>query len=140
MDVSCIFVGVGQEIEKNWLMKITAQTVDEFLRCLKAEPSGAVLQNVVRVSVAKRPMDGNSKRDAVKWQVTLQASAVVGIIEDGEEQGGQYLLQVGEECGVDYRDASQETPGTERADELRRMIQDYCDGHSLRVLPGTIDV
>ena len=117
-------------------MKVTAQTVDEFLRCLAAEPEDAVLQKAVRVSVVQRPLDGNDK---VRWMITLQASAVVGIIEEGEE-GGQYLLQVGEECGVDYRDASQETPGTERAYELKGMIEDYCRGHALRVLPGTIDV
>ncbi len=115
-------------------MRITCQSIEEFLRCLEAEPPDAVLQKVVRVSRVFRALD--DERPPVKLMVTLQASAVVGIM--GEE--GQFLLQAGEECGVDYRDSTQEEAGTEKADELRKMIREYCDRHGLEVRPGVIDV
>jgi hypothetical protein len=111
-------------------MKVSCATIEEFLQCLDAEAS--VFSNTVRFSKFREAMDGTN-RGAVKFKVIVQSSAVI-VVNDSSE----YLLEAGEYCGMDYEDASKEFTGSERADELRRMVVDFADRNGLKVLPGVI--
>jgi len=114
-------------------MRVNFNSVDDFILDLSREDRERVYQQAVRVQVSKNPIDGN-KRDAVKFQVVFQASAVVATAD-----GGEYIMEVGEDCGIDYRDASNELIGSERADDLRRMVSEFCDHHGLTLRPGMIE-
>ena len=116
-------------------MRVICNNLDEFISNLKLEPSSSFLQRIVRVSVTERPLDSSSKRDAVKFSINFQASAIVCL-----EDGGQYLLDFGEDCGLDYRDSSNEPAGTKRAGELRAKLSEFCDDYGLGIRPGIIEV
>ncbi len=70
----------------------------------------------------------------VKQLVTLQLSAVIDL-----DDGGQYLLQCGQECGHDYNDSTQDMGGTEHGGELLREVQGLCEQAGLELLPGMVD-
>jgi len=107
--------------------------MDEFIENLGAEPS--VFQNVVRCSRIYRPVDAESLRDALKAEVVYQASAVIDLGDDG-----QYLLEVGINCGMDYHDGEKDLGGTEAAGKLSEALLDYCESRGLAVRPGVIDM
>lgn len=73
--------------------------------------------------------------DGVKVGILLQASAVV-VTEDG----GEYLMEVGEQCGDDWMDATRDFAGSERADVLKTMIEDFCRNRGLTVRPGFFEL
>lgn len=112
-------------------MRVQCSNVHDFLFHLT---KGAVVGKTVYVERSVRPLDGD-RRTAVRFEVVLQASAVMGFPE-----GGEYLLQTGESCGIDYRDASKESVGSERADELKEAVEHFCHGNGLVVMPGLVDV
>lgn len=113
-------------------MRVACQTVDEFIECLKADPN--VFQDTVRVTIARRPLNGD-RRDATSFEVVFQASAVVEV--DAESQ---YLLEVGIACGKDRSDAGgEELEGSEVAAALKEQVQAYCNERQFRLLPGLID-
>ena len=113
-------------------MRVVCQSVEEFVADLSA--AGDLFQNVVRFSVLRHPVGGN-RREAVRFDVVVQASAVVNV--NAEEQ---YLLEVGEDCGTDYLDSSQELKGSERAEVLRREITAFCGLHGWTVRSGMIEL
>lgn len=113
-------------------MRVVCQTVDEFLECLKEEPE--ILQNTVRVSIVERPVD-KGPRDSIKYEIVLQASAVVCF-----EEGGQYLLEVGIDCGTDVRDADPSLDGTIRAQNLKARIKEFAENSALKIMPGMIQI
>lgn len=113
-------------------MRVVCSNLDEFIENLAREPSDKVFRGVVYVSRSRRPVDGN-KQNAVKFAVVFQASAVINV------DGGQYLLQMGEECGEDYEDATQEFAGSDQAAELKKRLGDWCDATGLVVGPGIVD-
>ena len=113
-------------------MRVKCHSVDEFLENLRGEPADAVLQKVVRVSIVHRPAPGG--KDDPRVPVVFQASAVIEIPEQG-----QYLLELGENCGADYLDASQDKTGTLAAEGVKKKIQAYCELNGLEVRPGIID-
>ena len=120
-------------------MRVTCQTVEEFIECLQGN-ADKILDEIIRVSCLEKPIDGN-KRDAVKFEIYLQASAVITASD-----GGQYLLEVDDFCGIDYRDASKELNGTEEFNKSRKKIKDHCDyvrsygGSNLKIRPGVINI
>ena len=116
-------------------MKIVCSTVEEFLENLNDENPQSFLRGTIQVSVSRNPLDG-TKRDAVKFSVNLQASVLVNMPEDE----GQYLIEVGEDCGIDYQDASMDLAGSDVAAEKRAQIIEYCEANGLRVRPGMIEV
>ena len=111
-------------------MRVVCQTIDEFLLCLKEEK--AVVQNAVRVSISERPVDKGA-RDSIKYEIVLQAAAVVQI-----DEYSQYLLEVGIDCGVDVRDSDPSMEASIKARNLKQKIEDFCKGRELKVLPGMI--
>jgi hypothetical protein len=56
------------------------------------------------------------------------------------KEGGEYLLQMGVECGMDYRDSTNELSGTEEAYRQRKLIEDFCKNNGLTVRPGVVQV
>jgi len=114
-------------------MRVTFITIEEFLHDLKNVESDKVFQQAVRIQRSQRPIQGD-KYSAVKFEVVLQVSAVVST-----DDGGEYIMETGEVCGYDYRDSSREFAGSEKADELKRMIEEFCSHHGLVVRPGLIE-
>lgn len=112
-------------------MRVECQSVSDFLENLKSVPSESVNGKIVYVNLNRNPIDG-TKRDAVKFNVVIQAFAVVDIV------GGQYLLVCGEDCGRDYEDSSQEFLGSEKAKELRATLNGFCSERGLAIRPGSV--
>jgi hypothetical protein len=81
-----------------------------------------------------RPVD---ERDAnpVKFVVGVQTSAIVSM-----KEGGEYLLQMGVECGIDYKDSTNELTGTEEATRQKKLIEGFCKQKGLMVRPGVVQV
>lgn len=115
-------------------MRVRCYTVDEFLGDLALEDPSHILQQVVRVSTTRNPMGNNGRDKVVKHGVVFQASAVVAL--DG---GGEYLLECGVDCGIDYEDASQEFVGSVRAGDLKQQIIEFCQCRQLSIRPGMIE-
>ena len=116
-------------------MRVTCNTLNDFITNLRMEPPTSVLQQTVHVSVTERPLDISDKHKAVKFSIMLQASAVITL-----EDGGQYLLEYGEDCGMDYRDSSNELLGTERTNGLRKKLVEFCDDYGLKIRPGIVQI
>jgi hypothetical protein len=116
-------------------MRIECQTCDEFMANLKDVPAADILLQTVYVSMTERPLDTSDKRQAVSFSITVHASAVVNLAD-----GGQYMVDYGEDCGLDYRDASKELVGTQTAGRIREKLVSFCDDHGLRVRPGIVQI
>lgn len=112
-------------------MRITNQSVAEFLESLTVVDT--VFDSTLRVSINRRPVGDAPGRNAVKFTVVIQASTIVITAE-----GGEYLLDCGEACGIDYNDASDEKEGSAKAAELKKAIQQTAEQKGWRVLPGII--
>jgi hypothetical protein len=115
-------------------VRITCNSIEEFLENLKHTEPGSVLKDMVCLSVTRKPLDGRRRIDAVRFDVTIQTSAVINLPD-----GGQYLLEYGEECGRDYMDGNQERPGTMMANSVKQALMEYCNSAGLVVRPGVID-
>lgn len=111
-------------------MRISTLNVDEFLESLQDVKT--IFENTIRVSVNKRSTDSDNARDTVRPDVWIQASCIVSI------ESGEYLLEVGEFCGHDYNDASQDKLGTKQALLLKGKIKELADSKGWRILPGLI--
>jgi hypothetical protein len=106
-------------------MLVTCKSVDDFLANL--EQADNLFEDAVRIDVTRRQLD------EVRYAVVFQASCVVQT-----DDGGEYILQVGEECGVDYEDTTQDFGGTDSAADVRHRVTDFCKSRQFKVLPGTI--
>jgi len=115
-------------------MRVTCNDIAEFLKCLEDEGNERVFQRTVRVSRSRNPLD-DSKDKAVRFSANIQVSTVIDLGDDG-----QYLLEAGEDCGIDYEDSTREMLGTEQMEMLRNRIMVCCDRLGLKVLPGLIDL
>jgi len=108
-------------------LRITCHTIADFVCHLgKSEVYGKTIY-----------VDRNERHegfDGVKVEVSFQASAVLLL-----PGGGECLLQTGEVCGVDIRDASPDYSGSDRASELREFVQSFCERNGLVVMPGIVD-
>lgn len=111
-------------------MRIATQSVDEFLESLQDVTD--IFDNTIRVSVNRRSNSEHNLREAPKVDILIQVACVVQI------DGGEYLLETGEFCGVDYNDATQDFQGTKKADQLKSKIQILATAKKWRILPGMI--
>jgi len=110
-------------------MRVTCGTIGEFLTNIQAEGASRVFDKTVRVSRVEDVLD------ECKSKIRFMVSAVINVGEDG-----QYLLEAGEYCGVDYKDGELDLKGSEQASRLRTAVMDFCEGKGLRVLPGVVDM
>ena len=113
-------------------MRVTCSSIEEFLENIQQVDSEKVYSKVIFVSLTRRPLDGD-KRHAARFQVVLQVSAVIN-----DEEGGQYLLLAGEDCGIDYEDATQEKNGSDAAAALQHQLMSFCDLRGLGIRPGNV--
>ena len=114
-------------------MRVTCETITEFLECLDADPN--VFQNCIRISTIRKPLDGKTRFEADKFEVIFQASAVVFA-----DETSQYLLEVGLSCGRDLETADGHKNGSQLALEYKATIKRYAEYKALKVLPGMIDL
>lgn len=116
-------------------MRVVCSDLDAFLLNLQHEPPSNIFQHAVHVSTTSRPLDSSDKRKAVKFAITFQASAIINL-----DDGGQYMIDYGEDCGVDYRDDSQELVGSDYAAKLRAKLVEFCDDRGLSIRPGIVEL
>lgn len=109
-------------------MRVTCNTVEEFIECLRNEKS--LFQNTVRVNLSERALD----TDGIKYEITIQASAVVIV-----DETSQYLLEYGEDCGKNYKNGEGEE-GTQNALKKKESIESYAKDREWKVLPGVIQI
>ena len=108
-------------------MRVTCKTVGEFISNLKLESD--IYRKIVYVTIDETSVD----QDNIKYSVVIQATTVVRT-----EDGGEYLLMVIENCGTDYRDASQDYGGSELAFDLQDKIKTSCEELGLEVRTGLV--
>ncbi len=108
-------------------MKIQCNDVQGFIENLKKCDCSRIFEKTVWVDITKAFLS------EVVDQVTFQASAVIQT-----EDGGEFVVRLGIECGKNYMDSSNEMIGQEQAEKLRDELCEFCEGHGLVVLPGII--
>ena len=113
-------------------MRVVCYSVADFLTNLAEEPVKYVLQQTVHISTTYRNL-GESSAGLIK-QVTVHATAVVEL-----PNGGEYLLDYGEDCGKDYHDGEKDLARTKKAEEISFRIIEACDDVGLKVRPGIIE-
>ena len=113
-------------------MKVICASVDDFLSNLSLAGDGNVFNSAVWIDVSSAPTDKDGK--GTRTRVVIQAAAVV-IMSDERE----YLLVLGQFCGNDYHDSSQEFKGSLAAEESRKRIVLFCDSAGLTVRPGMVE-
>lgn len=111
-------------------MRVTTNNLTDFLANLE---QGEVAGGVVWVNRTENPVDGN-RRDAIKYSVVFQASAVC------EFDDGQFLLELGVDCGFDIRDCNNDCSASDEAARLRAELVGFCERRGLTVRPGIIDM
>lgn len=108
-------------------MRVVCDSVEDFLANLKKD-SGNIYRNIVYFSIT------NKEESEVKKTVGVQSSAVID-----SEEGGQFIVELGLYCGIDYSDHTQDFEGTEAAKSIRTIIANFCNSHDLEVRPGIVD-
>jgi len=125
-------------------MKTTCNTIQEFLEIIdteiKSHGQKCVFQGIIRISISERPLsdDPTMKReDILRWMISIRATTIIDLGADV----GQYLLEMGVECGRDCRDSNPEPDmsGTEEANRQKAIVKSFADYNSLTVGPGVIE-
>lgn len=111
-------------------MRIKCSSVEDFLKNLS---EGSVFRNAVYEDCNSRPLNGD-KQKATSFEIHYSASTVL-IFEDG----GQALLECGENCGTDRYTGDGSLDGTEVRKRLQMTLKEFCNSKNIRVLPGVID-
>lgn len=106
-------------------MRVTCNSIDDFITNLTDVASLNVLNGIIYVDVTKRPVEN------AKFLVSIQATTVVSM-----EIDGQYLVVAGEECGRDIVTADADYSGSERSNVLKQRLVDFCKTKNWRILPG----
>ena len=112
-------------------MRIVTKSVEDFIINVQ---NCVLVDNTVWISKSSNHL-GENPNNSVKFLVLLQASAVK-IFSDG----GECLVEMGIDCGYDYRDATQSYEGSEQADELKQSLLEFCEQQGFVVKPGILDM
>jgi len=110
-------------------MRVSCQTLDEFLDNLKAREAAQVFDRTLYVSrfIANK----NSSRR----QVILHASTVIAV--DSEKE---FILDLDVDCGYDYHEGGGvEALGTTQANLIIQALTEYATSTNLKILPGVLD-
>ena len=111
-------------------MKIRCSDVCSFTKNIEIAGPDHVFEKAVWTDVTRA-----SVNEAVD-DVMLQASAVIA-----SENGGEYLLQLGIDCGREYADATETEKrhtGKANAERQKKELSVFCELHGLMVRPGII--
>ena len=113
-------------------MRVTCDSLEDFLDNLKCETGGCVFRNVVYWNELRSPLD-QDKRNAIRYLVSYRVSAIVDI------EDGQYLIIAEDECGIDYCDVTQEKLGTEECKKMHKRLLEFCQENGLEIRLGVVD-
>lgn len=118
-------------------MKVTCETVAELLENLQHElkAGSSVYRNIVYCNVDENSLSSDLVRDSLRTETVFRCSCV---IEVGDEE--QYLLEVSEHCGINFKDQEPELNGIERAEELKNQVIELCQTSGLTVMPGFVSI
>jgi hypothetical protein len=70
---------------------------------------------------------------SVKYLIILQMGAIKIF-----PNGGEALVECGIECGYDFRDATQDYEGTEKAEDLKKELTVFCEEQGFTLKPGML--
>jgi len=107
-------------------MRVVCQTIEAFVENLRI---GTPVEKTVWVDITAREVNEH------KMVMNLQASAVVQLPD-----GGEFLLQYGEDCGYDFTDGEPEMEGTKAAKHRRGYLIEQCEDMGLMVRPGIVGI
>ena len=110
-------------------MRIICNTVQDFFDNIEG---CELFDSTCWINKTSNPMDDNS-RDAVKFMILLQAHAIKLF-----PTGAECLVELGIDCGYDYRDAGNDLTGSETADAYEEEILVFCKDRAFQVLPGIL--
>jgi len=112
-------------------MRVECNSVADFLVNLDGQ-ARRVFGGKVWVE-KKVNVEGSDPRMVIKQRVIVQVGAVLR-----EDDGSEYLLIAGEDCGVDYMDGGGEDKGSKIAEALLLNVKTFCDANGLTVRPGKV--
>ena len=112
-------------------MRIVCVSLEDFVTNLKETPEEKLIEGIVRVSVSE-----NQGENEVRFDINFQASCVVEFLRSD----GNYLMEVGIDCGRDIRDAEPDLEGTKNCNKCRESIAKVCDSKGWKILPGHISI
>jgi len=119
-------------------MRVVCESFEDFLADvqfqIKENGPKAVADKTIRLSTTKHPVGEGEGKEAVRLMVTMHCSAIIVSGEVG------YLLEAGEECGIDYNDATQEKNGSKAMGVKVAALGDFCDSAGLVIRPGVIEM
>jgi len=106
------------------VMRVVCRTVDSFVENLHL---GEVVEKTVWVD--------DTSREVAEHKIlhSLQASAVMRLAD-----GGELLLQYGEDVGWDFMDGEPELEGTEAANHRKGYLKQCCEDMGLVIRPGIV--
>jgi len=116
-------------------MKVNCGSLTDFLANLQGLSDNEIFRKTVWVQVDFVPLDGKTPGESARTKVEFMAVALA------DHSQGQYLIEFGLDCGVDYREGGEpELNGTKRADLEEGNLEVYCEERGLTLLPGLLDV
>ncbi len=120
-------------------MRIICTSLEELLQSLAGDLSrGAVVfQEALFVNIYKKPLDGRTRFDAIKFEVLFDVSVLVAVGSGADEV--EFFRDFQEKCGRDYTDGDCETTGTQNAEKLKAQVKEFADANGLRLEPGVLD-
>ncbi len=105
-------------------MRIVCSTIEAFVENLRL---GEVFEKSVWLDETSREVSEH------KMLCNLQASAVVRL-----KDGGEFLLQYGEDMGYDFTDGEPQREGSEAAKHRSGFLRERCEDMGLVVRPGIV--
>jgi len=118
-------------------MRVKCSSFEEFVANIEAELEGAVYRNIVYINRTDQPIDGTREK-AVKYMVSLSLFAVV-MVEPDVIDSPQYILEMNQECGIDYRDSTKELNGTSALEKVGKDVEEFCARKKFSLRPGVVD-
>ena len=115
-------------------MRVKCRDIYDFLNNIQSEKKGSIFRNIIYIDRAEQPLDG-TKEKAVKFLISISLHAVIDI----SEEGGQYLLEMQQDCGVDYHDASKEFNGSSKLKAILGKLEEFCAKEGLSLRSGVVD-
>ena len=116
-------------------MRVICASMEEFLVDVKTQIDSndgpeCVFQQAIRLSVRSTAVDP----DGVKVDIGICLSVMMGTTENPS----QVLMECGVHCGRDYHDSSQDFEGSDKAAEMKEMVEVVAKKMGLTVRPGVI--
>lgn len=105
-------------------MRVICRTVESFVENLRL---GEPIEKIVWLDETSREVSEH------KILCNLQASAVVRLPD-----GGEFLLQYGEDVGYDFMDGEPQREGSEAVAHRKGYLEECCKDMGLVVRPGIV--